>query len=300
MIRNSRFVVRLFGTACLSVATIGCSLAPKFDNAGTSKGMGSRTASNNSISNLFQFKRTSNQEVVSATMATGTADFSTSDKLKDPVKVHLACALWHEQEGNLVEARNCYKKALESNSKSVDSLLGLARLDIAISRMDDAEARLKKAQKIAPKSPQVAVAYGQFYSARRDWPRALEQMKMARELAPDDTACAYHLGYVQAKSGHLEAALKNFEEAVGTAEAQYNLGYILYEQGNIVAAEEHLQKAISIKPDLPQAQSLLLTVREKHYGTKTQVAKRPAARSSNEFGSGIQQASHTETTPSSR
>ncbi len=37
-------------------------------------------------------------------------------------------------------------------------------------RMDDAEKRLSRAQKIAPKNPQVAIALGQYYTARSDWP----------------------------------------------------------------------------------------------------------------------------------
>lgn len=218
----------------------------------------------------------------------GTSDFSTSDKLRDPVKVHLAYALWHEQEGNLVEARNSYDRVLDENPRNVEALLGLSRLDIAAGRLEDAEMRLTKAQKLAPKNAQVAISRGQYYSAREEWPQALEAMQLARSLSKYDPACAYHLGYVQAKMGDTASALSNFTEAVGAAEAQYNLAYILYEQGNLVGAEDHLQRAISQKPDLSQAQSLLLTVRQQRHGTKLpiQQARVPAA------STGVQPASY--------
>lgn len=218
----------------------------------------------------------------------GTSDFSTSNKLQNPVKVHLAYALWHEQDGNLIEARNSYDRVLDQSPRNVEALLGLARLDLASGRLEDAETRLSKAQKLAPRNAQVAIALGQYHSTRGDWDRALESMKTARSLSKYDPACAYHLGYVQAKMGDTTSALANFTEAVGAAEAQYNLAFILHEQGDLVAAENHLQKAISLKPDLAQAQSLLLAVRQQRHGTRTpiQQAQTPASES------GVQPASY--------
>lgn len=234
------------------------------------------------------------------TPATGTAsaigspEVVMSNKLQNPVKVHLAYGVWHEQEGNLIEARNAYDKVLEESPKNVDAMLGLSRLDIALGRMDDAEKRLLKAQKLAPKNPQVAIALGQYFSARNDLPRAMEHMQMARSLSPYDPACAYHLGLVQAKSGDMTSALANFTEAVGGAEAQYNLAFILHEQGNLLAAEEHLQRAIALKPDLAQAQSLLLTVRQKRSENRTDVAQNPGMPAIRASTSAIQPASYSE------
>ena len=250
MVRSSRFTAWLLSAASLTALAAGCSLTPK--------------------SHATAELKPQTPSAVGSTA--GSPELSTGNKLNNPVRVHLAYALWHEQEGNLVEARNSYDRVLAESSKNVDAMMGLARLDMALGRMDDAEKRLFKAQKLAPKNSQVAVSLGQYYSARGDWTLALEQMKSARLLAPYDPACAYHLGYVQAKLGDLTSALANFTEAVGAAEAQYNLAYILHEQGNLVAAEEHLQKAIALKPDLAQAQSLLLTVHQQRHGGKAQMA----------------------------
>ena len=207
----------------------------------------------------------------------GSADFSANDKLNNPVKVHLAYAYWNEQDQNLLEARGAYDKVLEKSPKNIDAMLGLARLDMQINRPADAEARLLKAQKLAPKNPQVAAALGQYHAARQDWPRAIEQMQAARTLSPYDPSYPFQLGVVQAKSGDVTAALGSFTEAVGPAEAHYNLAVILNEQNRTSDAEYHLQQALAKKPDLPQAQKLLASLRLPRNANSTGLAAAPAA-----------------------
>lgn len=278
MIRSFRLRAWLFSSFGAAVLAMGCTTASKMP----------------SLSDLKPAKMASPSP---ASANPGSAEFTVSNTLKDPVKVHLAYALWHEQEGDLVGARNSYEMVLRENPKNIDGLLGIARLDIALSRMEDAEKRLAKAQKLAPKNFQVAVALGQYYSARNEWPKALEQMQIARALAPNDPACAYHLGHVQAKTGDLTSALANFTEAVGAPSAHYNLAYMLHEQGDLAGAEEHLQRAISLKPDLAQAQSLLLAMRQERQSGK-QLAQRPRATMAPSIpapaSSVIQPASYTE------
>ena len=203
----------------------------------------------------------------------GSADFSSSNKLNNPVKMRLAYALWNEQDNNLLEARGAYDKVLEQSPKNIDAMLGLARLDLQINRPADAEARLLKAQKLAPKNPQVAAALGEYHALRQDWPHAIEQMQVARTLSPYDPTFPYQLGVVQAKSGDVTAALGSFTEAVGPAEAHFNLGVILHEQGKASDAEHHLQQALAKKPDLPQAQKLLASLKQARSG----LAAAPAA-----------------------
>ncbi len=207
----------------------------------------------------------------------GSADFTSSDKLNNPVKVHLAYAYWNEQDGNLLEARGAYDKVLEKSPKNIDALLGLARLDMQINRPADAETRLLKAQKLSPKNPQVAAALGQYHAARQDWPRAIEHLQAARTLSPYEPNYPFQLGVVQAKSGDVTTALGSFTEAVGPAEAHYNLAVILNEQNRASDAEYHLQQALVKKPDLPQAQKLLASLRQSRNASGTAQATAPAA-----------------------
>jgi len=273
MLLLSRMSFWLVAAVSLAAMVSGCSLAPKADALSAAKAL-------------------AKPQPESGSATPGSADFSSNKELKNPIKVHLAYALWHEQQGNQVEARNSYNEVLKKSSKNIDALLGLARLDMQLSRMSDAEARLQKAQKIAPKNPQVVAAVGQFHAVQRDWPRALEQMRAARVLSPYEPTYAFQLGVVQAQSGDAVAALASFTEAVGAAEAHYNLAVILQEQGQSAEAESHLQQALALKSDLPQAQKLLTAMRQQRQGGKSSLAKVPATNeATSENSSGVQPAS---------
>ena len=273
MLFLSRWTVCLAAAAGLAATASGCSLIAKQDA-------------------MSAAKAAATPPPVAGTATPGSAEFSSNKELKNPVKVHLAYALWHEQQGNQVEARNSYNAVLKKSPKNIDALLGLARLDMQVNRMSDSELRLQKAQKIAPKNPQVAAAFGQFHAVQRDWPRALEQMRAARTLSPYEPTYAFQLGVVQAQSGDAVAALTSFTEAVGAAEAHYNLAVLLQGQGQSAEAENHLQQALALKSDLPQAQKLLAAMRLQRQGDQAKLPKSTAANeAASENSSGVQPAS---------
>lgn len=246
---------------------LGCSMMPKKQTASSEDAVKALVAQNKEGASAAQ---------AAASATPGSPEFSSGDELKNPIKVHLAYALWNEQEGNKIEARKSYDSVLKKQPKNIEALLGLARLDINLNRMSDAEEKLHKAQKIAPKSPEVAAALSNFYSVQQDWPRALEHMQNARRLSPYDPAYAHQLAIIQAKSGDLTTALSNFTEAVGAAEAHYNLAVLLKERGDVAAAEQHLEKALSINAELPQARRLLSSIREKQNESKN-IASSPSS-----------------------
>ena len=279
MLFHSRVGTWMVISAGLATSISGCSLvSPKPDPQSAAKAA---------------VKAAANVPPATGSATPGSADFSSNKELKNPIKVHLAYALWHEQQGNQVEARNSYAKVLEKNSKNIDALLGLARLDMQLGRMTDADTRLQKAQKIAPKNPQVVAAVGQFHALQKDWPRALEQMRAARVLSPFEPTYAFQLAVVQARSGDFDSALTSFTEAVGPAEAQYNIGVILQEQGKSVEAEKHLQQALALKSDLPHAQKLLAAVRQQRQDDKSQLVQTAAVNeATHATAAAIQPASH--------
>lgn len=280
MLFHARAVVWMVIAAGLVTATSGCSLLSKKEDP--------QAAVQSAV------KAASKTQPAASSATPGSADFSANKELKNPIKVHLAYALWHEQQGNQVEARNSYTKVLEKNSKNIDALLGLARLDIQLSRLTDADARLQKAQKIAPKSAEVLAVIGQFHAVQKDWPRALEQLRAARVLSPFEPTYAFQLAVVQARSGDFDSALTSFTEAVGPAEAQYNIAVILQERGQSAEAEKHLQQALAIKSDLPHVQKLLTTLRQQRQdGMANPVQTAAVNETTRGPVSPIQPASHT-------
>lgn len=204
-----------------------------------------------------------NNSAIASKNAT-TSDFSTSTKLKDPVKARLAYASWLEQSENYKEARLAYLKVLEKNSKDAEAILGLARIDRAYGRNEQADEQLKKALKYHPKDPNVLLAIGQVHAERGEWKEALEKMQAAHTLAPYEKMYEFHLAIVEARIGELERAMNHFSRAVGKAEAYYNIGYILGEQGQLEDAEQYLVKALKLKPELKQAETALVALRSEN------------------------------------
>lgn len=178
-------------------------------------------------------------------------------QLKHPTKVYLKYAEWQEEIGKLVEARKSYELVLGQNPKSVDAILGLARLDHLAGRVSQAEQGYLKAVRLKPNDPGVLDALGEFYVAEERWDQAIDVLNSAVLLSPDHSGYRYHLAVALAESGDVEGAIPHFARTVGEAEAHYNVGYILYEQGHKAAAKQQFQQALLKNPQLAQAQAML-------------------------------------------
>lgn len=183
------------------------------------------------------------------------------EKDEAPPKVRLAWAALQERDGNLVAARTSYQMVLDQDPKSLDALLGLARLDYLANRPDEAEHGFKRAVALAPESPEPLDAIGQFYAEQQRWPEAISALNGAVERGPNEKAYRYHLAVALAKSGDVAESLPHFNQSVGIAEAHYNVGLILYEKGESAAAEEQFLQAVIKNPQLEQAQTWLDEIR---------------------------------------
>lgn len=184
--------------------------------------------------------------------------------LEDPATVHKTYAEWQESQGNLVEARKSYSYVLDHDSKSVDSILGLARLDQLAGNTEQAEKQIQKAQSIAPNDPRVKVALGKFYVSQGRHSEAVDELRQASLLTPNDKQVQYELGVALARSGDVEGSRPYFIRTVGEAESHYNIAYILNEEGQWADAEQELMASLQKKPQLQDAQLLLEQIRKQH------------------------------------
>lgn len=205
----------------------------------------------------------------------GSPEFGTPRELKRPERVHVAYGRWQEQQRQPALAREAYQKALEHDPKSVEALLGLARLDQLAGRHEEAERHLQRAQQLHPQEPLVFAGWGEFYAAQEKWPQAIERYQQAIKLAPDEPLFKHQLGVAQVKSGAITQGLASFTAAVGEAEAHYNVGVLLYQQGRVVEAEQHLQRALALKPELAPASKMLAKIQQQRSGTTPMADKAP-------------------------
>jgi Tfp pilus assembly protein PilF len=174
-------------------------------------------------------------------------------KLKDPAKVYSTWGKLQEQYGNPTEARAAYETVLREEPKSVEAIMGMARLDEMAGKHAEAESGFLKALSLRPKDPHVMDAVGQFYASRSNWRKSVEYLTAANKANPDEKLFRHHLAVALANSGDVDAALPLFAQCVGDAAAHYNIGVILHQQGQTAASERHLRQALALKPDFEEA-----------------------------------------------
>ncbi|MGE5194535.1 MAG: tetratricopeptide repeat protein, partial [Deltaproteobacteria bacterium] len=169
-------------------------------------------------------------------------------------RLQLALGQYHEQRGNRDEARKSYEQVLAVDSRSIEAIIGLARLDQVAGRTADAEAGFQKAIQMDPDSGRALDALGEFYAGQKRWNDAIPLLQRAQVAAPDDKTIRFHHGVALAKMGRIDQAMPLLVEAVGPAAAHYNIGLILHERGDLEGSKENFLAAIMANPRLEQAQ----------------------------------------------
>ncbi len=186
-----------------------------------------------------------------------------SPKIKNPANLHVHYARWQEQLGKMTEAQASYEQALSDNPKSVDAILGLARLDHLAGREMAAEHGFKQALRLKPNDPHTLDTIGQFYVSQKQWPQAIEMLTAAMDANPKETSYQYHLGVALARSGDINGAFPHLEKTVGKSAAHYNIGYVLMEEDQYPLAHDHLKQAIALNPELVAAQTMIEVINKK-------------------------------------
>lgn len=175
-------------------------------------------------------------------------------------RLHLAYAQLKEREGELGEARKSYNAVLESNPKSVEAQVGLARLEHLAGRFDSAEEGFRKAAAF-DQNGTAHDALGQFLAERGRLNEALSAVERALAMDPDNRTFAFHHAILLAKSGDLQKAFPELVNSVGLAAAYYNVGVLLHERNDLAGSEQYFTQALVHDPSLEAAQQWLLEVR---------------------------------------
>jgi len=88
-------------------------------------------------------------------------------------------------------------------------------LDHAPARLELATQALEKAARLQPDAAEVHFGRGVVhYFAKRDFPRALEELKLARRSLPNDGEILRYIGYIERRQGQLPQAIVTLGQAV--------------------------------------------------------------------------------------
>jgi TolB-like protein/Flp pilus assembly protein TadD len=114
--------------------------------------------------------------------------------------------------------------------------------------VEEAKAALDRAESLAPKSPDTAIAKGYYqYWSNLDYGRAIEAFDRALEIKPNSMLALRGKAYVLRRLGRFDEALASFEQIVTldplNADIPVDQAYLLWSMGRVDAASERLDQA---------------------------------------------------------
>jgi len=154
-------------------------------------------------------------------------------------------------------ARKYYQQALKTDPQYRDAYLGLARAYQGLDNYDRTVATLQKAETTFPQDAVFPYELGMCHARQKAWGVALEQLKKAIDLDPENRNYLNMYGFCLARAGRFDESLAFFKKSVGEARAHYNVARMLQHAKQDEACKQHLHTALQINPDLTEARQLL-------------------------------------------
>jgi tetratricopeptide (TPR) repeat protein len=125
-----------------------------------------------------------------------------------------------------------------------------------------AEALLKKAAEAEPQSATSYFELGKFYTARKQYPKAIAAYRKAVELDPNSPDPRFNLGFLYAQTKDYAAAEAAFLKALSLAppyldEVYYNLAMVQNRMGKHQESLKNLERALEANPNNAKAKEQL-------------------------------------------
>jgi tetratricopeptide (TPR) repeat protein len=155
------------------------------------------------------------------------------------------------------QARKSYQQTLKLDAKCVDAYLGLARAYDYLGVYDRALATYADGMKVLPKEATLRFELGMCQARHKEMEPALENLRLATTMDPDNRAFATTYGYALARAGRYDDSVAAFKKVVSEAQAHYNLARMLHHLKDDAASKQQLQLALQADPKLTPAQQLL-------------------------------------------
>jgi tetratricopeptide (TPR) repeat protein len=154
-------------------------------------------------------------------------------------------------------ARQAYVRALEIDGKYIPAHLGLANWYDTVGNHGKAIATYQQVLKLAPKDQSVPYQLGMCHARHQEWEAAIDSLRKASEIDPDNRQCTKTLGMCLARAGHVDDSVACLEKVQSKAEAQCTVARMLYQMNQDEACKQHVQLALQLDPNLAKAKELL-------------------------------------------
>jgi Tfp pilus assembly protein PilF len=158
------------------------------------------------------------------------------------------------------QARQAYQRALQIEPTDLAAQAALAHLYVNRSDLPRALEVYQKAVSDHPKEPGVWYELGLCQARNKQWEAALQNLRRAVELDPENRTRARSLGFCLARAGHIDESYAVFAKIDGEAMAHYHVARMLLHTKQDRLGEQHLRLALQLQPDLAPASALLASL----------------------------------------
>lgn len=162
-----------------------------------------------------------------------------------------------QKEQALEMARQYYQQALRTDAKCLDAYTGLARTYGQLGDHNAAVTTYQKGLKVFPKQAALWYELGMCQARSKEWGPAVEHLRQASELDPDNRIYSHMLAYTLARAGRYDESFACFKKTLGEAQAHYNIARMLHHLHQDEASKQRLQQALQADPTLEPAKQLL-------------------------------------------
>jgi len=162
-----------------------------------------------------------------------------------------------QQQHMREHARLAYLRALTLDPNCAAAHLGLARLFDKADNHEQALARFAQALKLASRDPDLWHEVGMYHARHKEWGSALEHLKRASELDPENRQIVKSYALGLARNGRLEESLAQFRKVMPEAEAHYTVARMLKHVNQVEQSKEQVQLALRANPAYEPAHRLL-------------------------------------------
>jgi tetratricopeptide (TPR) repeat protein len=174
--------------------------------------------------------------------------------------LYVSMAQMSDQGGNAANARSLYQKALAIDSKNLDALLSLARLEDREGNLQLALQLYQQAVTFHPEDARALNDLALCHARCGQMQESLQLLTKAVQMRPEKPLYRNNIAKVLLELNQFEPAMAHLCAVNEPAVASYNMAALLHERGRTDEAIPFLQNAVALKPDMPQANSMLATL----------------------------------------
>ncbi len=167
----------------------------------------------------------------------------------------------HVRNGQVVQARQLYQKALAAEPQNLQALLGAARMEDREGNLDVATMLYRRAAAAYPNNPTVLNDLGLCLARQGQLQEAERALLRAVQLEPAKALYRNNMAKIQVELNQLDAAVQHLAAVYPPPVVNYNMGVLLHERGRSDQAEPYLATALQLDPQLQPAHVLLAEIR---------------------------------------